>query len=408
LSPKRLFHSSLACFATLFLVFVDIASAAAVPQRAEIDAIMSRLSAITGMPVRHKLRFRSINRKELSDYLQDRAAESVSPRELELEQIALELLGFVPHNFDLRQTTLDLLTEQAAAFYDYHRKALYISDWTPDSMRDSTVVHELSHALADQSFNLDKYARKVENDSEKSAAREAVVEGQASYLMLAYDASVKGDPPLEADPDTSQFADAAAPTGDFPVFDKAPLYIRETMIFPYTWGMAFQSAVIHRFGQSGFSKVFRDPPVSTHQILHPEAYFSGEKPVDLRLPDPPRHSKGIYGGVLGELDHRILIEQFVSKETAERLSRFLRGSSFGVYQTKRPLNQTLVYVSEWASEDAAREFLEVYRKCLKGKSTGMRLEQAGDDFFAGTTDGGHFRVARTGRRVTSIENSPHH
>ena len=380
--------------------------AARLPQRAEIDSIMSRLSAITGMPVKHKLRFRSINRTELASYLQDRAGETVSPRELEVEQIALQLLGFVPHNFDLRQTTLDLLTEQAAAFYDYHRKALYISDWTPDSMRDSTVVHELSHALADQSFNLDKYSRKVENDSEKSAAREAVVEGQASYLMLAYDASVKGDPPLEAEPDTSQFDDAAAPTGDFPVFDKAPLYIRETMIFPYTWGMAFQSAVVHRFGQSGFSMVFRDPPVSTHQILHPEAYFSGEKPVDEQLPDPPRHSKGIYGGVLGELDHRILIQQFVSRETADRLSRFLRGSSFAVYQTRHPRSNVLIYASEWQNEDSAREFLEVYRKCLQGKSKGMRLERAGDDFFSGATDGGHFRVARTGRRVTSIENSP--
>jgi len=367
---------------------------------------MTRLSAITGMPVKHKLRFRSINRTELSSYLQDRAAESFSPKEIEVEQIALQLLGFVPHNFDLRKTTLDLLTEQAAAFYDYHRKALYISDWTPESMRDSTVVHELAHALADQSFNLDKYSRKVENDSEKSAAREAVVEGQASYLMLAYEASVKGDPPLEAEPDTSQFAEAASPTGDFPVFDKAPLYIRETMIFPYTWGMAFQSAVVHRFGQSGFTKVFADPPVSTHQILHPEAYFSGEKPVDQKLPDPPRHSKGIYGGDLGELDHRILIQQFVSKETADRLSHFLRGAAFAVYRTKHPRADVLLYASEWETEDAAREFLDVYRECLRGKSKGMRLDRAGDDFFTGATDSGHFRVTRTGRRVTSVENSP--
>lgn len=358
------------------------------------------------MPVRHKLRFRSINRTQLASYLQDRAGESVSPREIQDEQIALELLGFVPPNFDLRQTTLDLLTEQAAAFYDYHRKALYISDWTPDSMRDSTVVHELAHALADQSFHLEKYAGKVENDSEKSAAREAVVEGQASYLMEAYEASVKGDPPLEVQPDTSQFDDAAAPTGDFPIFDKAPLYIRETMIFPYTWGLAFQAAVIQRFGKSGFSRVFIQPPVSTHQILHPEAYFSGKNPIDQQLPDPPRHSKGIYGGVLGELDHRILIQQFVSRETADRLSRFLRGSAFAIYQTRRPRANTLLYASEWENEGAAREFLEVYRKCLRGKSKSMRMEQAGDDFFAGASDGGYFRVTRTGRRVTSIENSP--
>ena len=367
---------------------------------------MTRLSSITGMPVRHKLRFHSINRGELSSYLKDRTDESVSTKEIQAEQIALQLLGFVPANFDLRQSTLDLLTEQAAAFYDYHRKALYISDWTPDSMRDSTVVHELAHALADQSFHLEKYASKVENDNEKSSAREAVVEGQASFLMLAYDADTKGQPALDVKPDTTQFGDAASATGDFPVFDKAPLYIRETMVFPYTWGMAFQAAVVHRMGQSGFSKVFKDPPVSTHQILHPDAYFSGETPVDQNLPRPPRHSKGIYGGTLGELDHRILIQQFVSRETADRLCGFIRGSAFAVYRTKHPQADVLVYASEWSSEDAAKEFFEVYRKCLRGKSKDLRLDQAGDYFITGTTTGGYFRVTRTGRRVTSVENSP--
>jgi hypothetical protein len=378
----------------------------ALPQRAEIDAIMTRLSSITGMRVRHQLRFHSINRTELSSYLKDRTDESVSNKEIEAEQIALRLLGFVPANFDLRKTSLDLLTEQAAAFYDYHRKALYISDWTPQSMRDSTVVHELAHALADQSFRLERYANKVANDSEKSTAREAVVEGQASYLMLAYDADIKGQPPLEVEPDTSQFDEAASATGDFPVFDKAPLYIRETMVFPYTWGMSFQAAVVRRFGRLGFARVFTDPPVSTHQILHPDAYFSGEKPVAPLLPAPPPHSKGIYAGDLGELDHRILIQQYVSRETAERLSRFIRGSAFAVYRTKHPIANVLIYASEWSTEDTAREFLEVYRKCLGGKSKDMKLGQAGDDFFTGTTGGGHFRVTRSGRRVTSIENSP--
>ena len=376
------------------------------PAFAEIDSIVKSVSEITGLPQKHSVPYGRMTKRQLHQFLTKRIKKTLKPEEIRADELSLKMFGLVPQDFDLKKSTIELLTEQAAAFYDYHRKALYISDWTPDSMRDSTVVHELAHALADQSFHLEKYAGKVENDSEKSAAREAVVEGQASYLMEAYEASVKGDPPLEVQPDTSQFDDAAAPTGDFPIFDKAPLYIRETMIFPYTWGLAFQAAVIQRFGKSGFSRVFIQPPVSTHQILHPEAYFSGEKPIDQQLPDPPRHSKGIYGGVLGELDHRILIQQFVSRETADRLSRFLRGSAFAIYQTRRPRANTLLYASEWENEGAAREFLEVYRKCLRGKSKSMRMEQAGDDFFAGASDGGYFRVTRTGRRVTSIENSP--
>ena len=56
----------------------------------------------------------------------------------------------MPPDFNLADTTVDLLTEQAAAFYDFHRKKLFISDWAQTSMRDVALIHELAHALADQ------------------------------------------------------------------------------------------------------------------------------------------------------------------------------------------------------------------------------------------------------------------
>ena len=72
--------------------------------------------------------------------------------------------------------------------------------------------------------------------------------------------------------------------GEFPVYDNAPLYMRLTLVFPYTTGMLFQNAVRERDGQEGFAEVFRRAPVSTQQIIHPEEYFSNIKPTQPELP----------------------------------------------------------------------------------------------------------------------------
>ena len=48
------------------------------------------------------------------------------------------------------------------------------------------LVHELAHALADQQHPLGKYLKKGTPDDDGSTAREAVMEGQATWLTWAY------------------------------------------------------------------------------------------------------------------------------------------------------------------------------------------------------------------------------
>ena len=367
---------------------------------------MAKLSDITGMPVRHRLRFQSISREQVARFLDDRVRETVKPKEIQNEEAALEFLGFLPNGFDLQKITLDLMTEQAAAFYDYDKKALFLTDWTPVSMRDTAVVHELAHALADQNFRLGKYSRKVENEDEKSSARQAVIEGQASYLMLAYAAAESGKSPFSIHPDPNTFDQSVEPTGDYPVFDHAPLYLRMSLVFPYTWGMGFQAALTDKLGRDGFSEPFRHAPVSTRQILHPESYLSGEVPKSVELPNPPRGSKIIFEGDLGELDHRVLLQQFISLKAARQISPQWRGGAFRVVENKRTHALTLYYASEWASDAGAGIFADAYRTCVEGKSHKLDEVRNQPNGFSGHNDRGYFRIVISGTRVSSTEGSP--
>src|SRR5260370_39336601 len=117
---KQPAKSVLACF--LIAPFLHAADQS---QFAEISTIEDGLSAITGLRFTHNVPYAVINKEQPRVYLEQRIKEAVKPAELHAEELTLKMLGLVPSDFDLRQNTVDLMTEQAAAFYDYNKKKLF-------------------------------------------------------------------------------------------------------------------------------------------------------------------------------------------------------------------------------------------------------------------------------------------
>ena len=247
----------------------------------EIGGILQDLHDITGFKIKHRVPAEIITRDKVKEFLQQRMKEASSPEDIRVEALTLKKFGLVPQDFDLAKNTVDLLTEQAAAFYDFHRKRMFITDWTPSATREPALVHELGHALADQNVNLDKFIKQGQKSDDGSMARLAVMEGQASWLMAEYLARKAGQS-LATSPALLDTMAHSIESGasEFPVFESEPLYLRETLTFPYSQGLLFQNAVYQRMKQKAFEEVFRKPPVSTQQILHPGCLFlrSGARP----------------------------------------------------------------------------------------------------------------------------------
>ncbi len=374
------------------------------PTAQEIDSILRELSGITGFRIRRQLPFALITRDEVNKYVQEQIRESVKPDEIRAEEATLKKFGFAPAEFDLRKTTIDLLTEQAAAFYDFKRKKLFISDWATVNMRDVALIHELAHALADQNFSIKQFLAKAGDDSEASLARQAVVEGQASWLMVEVAARRAGR--TLADEDTArQYLnnDLNSPDEDYPVFNKAPLYLRKTLIFPYSEGGRFQQAVFLHDGAQAFASVFQKPPVSSAQILHPMRYFENTSLQIPDLPKPLKHTKPFITGIMGELETRILIEQYAGADLAEQLGPKLKGASYRIDESKPDHRLMLLYVSDWSDEDAASRYLAAYRRILRGKWKQIEIADGSEGGFSGKSEDGYFMVARDGKRVLSEE-----
>jgi len=380
------------------------------PDANEINGILRQLSDITGFRIRRQLPFQLITREQINAYVKNQIKHSVRPKDIYAEELSLKKLGFVPVDFDLRQTTIDLLTEQAAAFYDFHQKKLFISDWAASSMREEALVHELAHALADQNFNIEKYLNKDPADSEESLARQTVVEGQASWLTLEYTARRSGKTLKDADTAQQYLRhESDAEDAQYPVFSQAPLYLRATMLFPYEEGQSFQQAVVMRDGQAAFGAVFAKPPVSTSQVLHPDRYFAHIVPVVPELPKPTVDMKAAVEGVFGEEDVEVLLRQYTSTSLAQGLAPGMTGGRYRIDRDRKAVkgakeeHTSLILATEWDSEDSAVAFLNAYQDVVEKKWKRVDKGEQDATHISGKSEDGYYRVDRKGRTVLARE-----
>ncbi len=377
---------------------------------AQIAPLAEQLTKISAMPLRRPVPCDYITKAKINEFLNKRIKEVAKPEDLRAEELTLKKFGLVPPDFDLAKNTIDLLTEQAAAFYDYDKKKLFITDSTPSETQEPVLAHEIAHAIADQSYNLSRYIKQGRKSDDGATARQAVMEGQATWLMSELMARKMGQTLKDSPALLAMMSGATeAADGQYPVFDQSPLYLRLTLVFPYTKGMLFQNAVYERDGQTGFADVFLKPPVSTQQILHPQKYFDGLKPTTPEVPNPhlPRGYKSLVGGTLGELEIGVMLQQYAGKERAAELAPHWRGSTFELLENKKAGRVVLLYALDLDTEEAARQYFTAYREQLKKKWKQMTVTREATsetaDTLDGTGDDGRFELRRKGTLITSME-----
>ena len=333
------------------------------------------------------------------------------PKKVRAEELTLKMFGLVPNDFSLLKETVDLFSEQVAAYYDSDKKRLFVLDnVATDLDRRVALVHELAHALADQQHSLLKFMHAKPDSDDASTARQAVMEGQATWLTWAYVASRQGgkaEVPLTL---LDSLAKAAAGSSQMPVYAQAPLYFRESLVFPYTEGLRFQDAVYRKLGQRAFEQVFDRPPLSTQNILHPDTYLNKSAPSTVHVPElresigqEARRFSALTEGDLGEFDISVMLRQYVDEKEGADAARHLRGAAFRLYENKKDKAPALAFVSEWDSPEAARRFFELYQRVLRGKWKQFELATSSEASYAGTGDSGKFEVHLLGANVQDLE-----
>src|SRR5438552_14174770 len=175
------------------------------PEQAEqlfrdVDTILDFASKDTSLSKKHDVKRRLANRDEVVSYLKKNMAEDKDVQRLRRTELVLKKFGLLPKDFDLQTFLVSLLEEQVAGYYDSKTKTVNLLDWVLPDLQRPVLAHELTHALQDQSFSLDKWLRRGAEDldtkkdltpdditkDENSEAREAVAEGQAMVVLVDY------------------------------------------------------------------------------------------------------------------------------------------------------------------------------------------------------------------------------
>jgi Zn-dependent peptidase ImmA (M78 family) len=400
--------------ARLFLLALVISAAPAQSLFQQVDGLVKTLSEITGWKVRRRVPSEMLSKEKFRQYVESRMKESSSKEEIRTEEITLKMFGFVPPDFNLASETVDLVSEQAAAFYDYNKKRLFVLDSTAEGLEQRVALaHELAHALADQHHPLGKFLNKGSPDDDAETAREAVMEGQATFLAWAVIAKTSKGMDLESV--IEKLSKDSSSDSSFPVFSKEPLYMRESLVFPYDAGLNFQYAIWKKHGPSSFDELFTHPPQSTQQIMHPEEYLASKPPLDPK-PAPLEKSiakrfKLLGEGSMGEFDHNILFRTWLPEKEAVEAAEHWRGGNYRLYQNKREKYPVLAYISEWDSPESARRAFELYKKVMKARWKKTYVAQETQDQVLGEGDTGLFQVWLSGTTLRSIEglrNGPEH
>ncbi|HXX27105.1 MAG TPA: hypothetical protein VEI99_01510, partial [Terriglobales bacterium] len=166
----------------------------------DIDAILKFASQDTDLPIKQEVKRRLATREEVVSYLEKSMAEDKDTERLRRSERVLKKFGLLPVDFDLEGFLVKLLREQVAGYYDPKTKTVNLLDWIGPEQQRPVMAHELTHALQDQSFGLQKWMKKGDIDldhkknptsedferDEESEARQAVVEGQAMVVLVDY------------------------------------------------------------------------------------------------------------------------------------------------------------------------------------------------------------------------------
>jgi hypothetical protein len=373
------------------------------------DEVLQQMSVILHLPIKEPLKKSLRSKQEIRAYLIQADKDDKNDAQKYADDKSLEAFGLIPKEFPLDSFMLDVLTEQVAGLYDPKAKEFYIADWIPSDQQKDVMSHELTHALEDQSFNVDPWIKAARPNDDAELARDAVSEGTALAAMLDYGLrdehlSIReiGDVTALIRPGAVQEMDKDSKLA------KAPLVIRDALLFPYIEGTSFSQQFLKAHsGWQDLHLLFENPPVSTQQIMEPEFYLKGLGPAKVTLPNwkgiAPANWTLLEENVMGQFGVEEVLKQFLDPARATQLSPTWDGDRYAVFEDSKTKDLKLVWLQALETEDDAARYFGQYSEALEMKYSERKMLYRRPNFFQFETPAGGVFLRCVGRQCLTVE-----
>jgi tetratricopeptide (TPR) repeat protein len=282
-------------------------------------------------------------------------------------------------------------------------KSLFLVGESDGSFRDRiTIAHEYVHAEQDQQFQ-NVYLENSAASDDMYRAVLAVSEGDAELAEAKY---LQGLVPVQDDlvyPWTAGESGGEKSTA-------IPQFLRDRQSFSYDEGLSFVRTAYESGGWAAVDKLYRNPPVSTEQILHPALYRQGHTPVAVALPVLASRLGGDWGlaetGVLGELGWRLALAPYIGRVPAAAAAKGWGGDRYALLRQGNSGAYAAVFQTEWDSEAEAMEFAEAASRWLDRRFEGNQVEGdllADEPVRHWSNNGRDWFLRRQGQKVTLVD-----
>ncbi len=226
----------------------------------------------------------------------DFVLEDFAEGEAELREtgLVLQSLGLIDPDVDLADALRTSLELGVAGAYNTETEELNVNGTEVNLYTQSVMIHELTHAWDDQYFEL---ARPEYDDAEGEIGSGFlnVVEGSAVLAETAWRATLTDAQRTELE----ELELGAISPDELELLFAVPFFVLQLQISPYVDGAAFVQSIYDRDGIDGVDALFDNPPTTTEQVFHVDAYLDGEGALEVPPVEPP--FEALDQGVMGEL-----------------------------------------------------------------------------------------------------------
>lgn len=345
--------------------------------RAEISRLIPVTEDLRGLTFLEPPAIRVITSEELTAEVIAQLEEDYE--DVEADQALYQLLGLVPPDFDLLATITALYGEQVAGYYDGDTKQLVVTsrETSFSPMEGVTLVHELTHALTDQHLNFnDRFNALFDAEQfDQAAAFQALIEGDASLTELIYAQQLSTE-------DQQRFLEEAFSV-DTTLFDQAPPFLQDSLLFPYDTGTGFVQSLYEAGGFSAVDEAYADPPVSTEQVIEPGDYGRDEPQAVALETRELTDYEVVYGSTWGELGFRLIFDQVLGG--ADQAATGWGGDSYDLFFNGTDVVLVMIYQGDEAGDsnellDALTDYIEVGMEMTEGTADGNGRSFTGENF----------------------------
>jgi hypothetical protein len=285
-------------------------------------------------------------------------------------------IGALPGGVGILEALNRYQQGQVLGFYNSQNGELvYTGDEQLSRIEQFILAHELTHAIDDQHFDLDRLDDiAMTCQDERFLAALGTVEGSANHFATQV---------IFRFPVTEIGALSGGGSEGVP-----PLIV-ELQAYPYTAGQAFVDSLAEDGGPAAVNRALKTFPATTEQVLHPEK-FPGDTPKRVDVPDfaPTfgRHWRDHDVMIVGELWLQALLHTRLDRPAAERAAA---GWDGGIYRAWSDGHDVAVILrTEWDSPKDASEFRDLLNRWVReGKGDALIMPPKGTTVNAGFASG---------------------